>query len=76
MIQSLLEHIIASLVDQPSLVTITQKQDGNRLHFSVKVGEQDLGRVIGKDGQTIRAIRTLALSLTPEGQETLVEVSK
>ena len=76
MIQPLLEHIIATLVDQPALVTITQKQDGSRTNFLVKVGEHDLGRVIGKDGQTIRAIRTLVLAVTPEDQETSVEVSK
>ena len=76
MITSLLEYIVKTLVDKPEFVVITETREENRLVFGVKVGEDDLGRVIGKDGQTIRAIRSLALVVAPAGIDVVVDVIK
>lgn len=76
MLKELVEHIVKTLVDKPELVVVTIEQDGSKNIVKVQVGEIDLGRVIGKDGQTIRAIRALANVVIPAGQEVTVDVSK
>jgi len=76
MLIPLLEHIIKSLVDKPDLVTISQTQEDAKITIGVKVGPDDLGRVIGKDGQTIRAIRALAAVVAPAGSEVAVDIIK
>jgi predicted RNA-binding protein YlqC (UPF0109 family) len=63
----LLVHIIKKLVDAPEQVAVTRLDaDGQRETFQVAVSTQDRGKVIGREGQTIRALRLLcaALSLT------------
>jgi predicted RNA-binding protein YlqC (UPF0109 family) len=76
MLTSFVEYIVKSLVDKPDLVTITQTSEGKKVVIGVKVGEEDLGRVIGKDGQTIRAIRSLALAVSPAGSDISVDIIK
>jgi predicted RNA-binding protein YlqC (UPF0109 family) len=76
MLKELVEHIVKTLVDKPDLVLVTLAREDNKSVVKVKVGELDLGRVIGKDGQTIRAIRALAAVVVSEGEEVSVEVSK
>lgn len=76
MLTSLLEYIIKTLVDKPELVTITQTVEENKIMLAVKVGQEDLGRIIGKDGQTIRALRSLASAVGPAGHEVMVDIIK
>jgi predicted RNA-binding protein YlqC (UPF0109 family) len=76
MLHELIEYIVKSLVDKPELVEVSQANEGTKSIVKVKVGELDLGRVIGKDGQTIRAIRALATVMVPAGQDVAIDVSK
>lgn len=76
MVKELVEYIVKSLVDQPSAVAIDLVQEGSKNIVKVKVSELDLGRIIGKDGQTIRAIRALITAVLPAGQEVSIDVSK
>jgi hypothetical protein len=64
----LLEFIIKSLVDNPDEVSIESKEREGNLIFELKVSEQDRGRVIGKQGKTIKSIRKL-LSAAASGSE-------
>lgn len=64
--KELIQHIVVSLVDKPEEVRVTQIQDGQNNRVEIRVAKQDLGKVIGKEGQTIRAIRALAPALSPE----------
>lgn len=57
--KDLLNFIVTSLVTKPDAVLIEeQKEDGN-INFNLTVDPSDMGLVIGKNGQTIRAIRKL-----------------
>ncbi|HZW61964.1 MAG TPA: KH domain-containing protein [Candidatus Babeliales bacterium] len=76
MLKELVEHIVKTLVDKPELVSVSVTQEGLKHVIKIKVGELDLGRIIGKDGQTIRAIRALASAVIPAGEEVSVDVSK
>jgi predicted RNA-binding protein YlqC (UPF0109 family) len=55
----LIEHIAKALVDDPSLVSVNQVQEGTESVLELTVGPKDLGRVIGKQGRTARAMRNL-----------------
>jgi predicted RNA-binding protein YlqC (UPF0109 family) len=57
---AVLTHIVRSLVDDPDSVTVEADDSGRRLTLNVRVGEGELGRVIGRRGRTAASIRTVA----------------
>jgi uncharacterized protein len=58
-VEELLSFIARSLVDEPDQVRITPVDGDRATIYELSVAEDDLGKVIGKDGRTARAIRTL-----------------
>ncbi len=52
-------HIVKSIVDDPTLVTVEAAEAKGRIRLDVKVGPGDLGRVIGRRGRTAQSIRTV-----------------
>ncbi|CAB4814304.1 MAG: KH domain-containing protein [Actinomycetota bacterium] len=56
---AVLEHVVRSIVDNPDAVIVSASPGRGRLRLEVRVGPDDLGRVIGKRGKTAQAIRTL-----------------
>jgi uncharacterized protein len=54
-----LKFLLANIVDQPEAVTIEEKEDENGLILLVNVAEDDRGKVIGKEGKVIFALRNL-----------------
>jgi len=56
---AVLTHIVKSIVDDPAAVTVEVDDTGRRLALNVRVGEGDLGRVIGRRGRTAASIRTV-----------------
>jgi hypothetical protein len=56
---AVLEHIVRSIVDQPDSVTVETSDEGDRTRLDVRVGDGDLGRVIGRRGRTAASIRTV-----------------
>ena len=74
MIKQILEHVVQSLATKPDLVTVEQTCDGNNYTYEIVVNEADRGRIIGKDGQTVRALRMLAQAAASEGQTITVTV--
>jgi len=61
-IVSLVESIVISLVDDPTKVQISSMEDAETetLTIEVRVDADDVGKVIGRQGRIIKAIRTLA----------------
>lgn len=58
-IKQLIEYIATSLVDDKKEVKVTESARESYTVMELSVGSADLGKVIGKNGQTARAIRTL-----------------
>ena len=58
-IKQLIEYIAASLVEDHKQVKVTESLKESYTVMELSVGSEDLGKVIGKNGQTARAIRTL-----------------
>lgn len=54
-----LEYVVKALVDNPGDVKIDRKVDEMGVLLSLKVNSEDMGQIIGKEGSTARAIRSL-----------------
>ncbi|MFA5842776.1 MAG: KH domain-containing protein [Candidatus Gracilibacteria bacterium] len=54
-----IEHLVKQIVDDPTQVEVTRKVDDLGVLITLKVGKFDMGKVIGKNGQTAKALRTL-----------------
>ncbi|MEI6496774.1 MAG: KH domain-containing protein [Actinomycetota bacterium] len=56
---AVLEHIVRSIVDDPSAVQVDSAAGRSRVRLEVRVGDGDLGRLIGRRGRTAQSIRTV-----------------
>ncbi|OGH23676.1 MAG: hypothetical protein A2958_02790 [Candidatus Levybacteria bacterium RIFCSPLOWO2_01_FULL_38_13] len=54
-----LSHIVSSLAEKRDKVKIEEESDGEIITFKIFVDKNDMGRIIGKNGKIIRAIRNV-----------------
>lgn len=59
MLKELVEFIAKALVDDPDQVSVNEIEGQQTSVIELKVAKEDLGKVIGKQGRTARAIRTI-----------------
>ncbi len=57
--QAFLEYVVKNLVDHPEEVSVEKKVDEMGVLLSLKVHPEDMGQIIGRGGNTARAIRSL-----------------
>ena len=57
--KNLLETIAKNLVNNPDAVTVTEIEDEKGLTLELRVAQEDIGKVIGKQGRIAKAIRTV-----------------
>lgn len=57
--KELVEYIAKALVDHPDKVELKEIAGEKTLIYELRVGEGDLGKIIGKEGRTAKAIRTI-----------------
>lgn len=60
----LVSYVVVNLVSRPESVTVDIVRRHDRDVYQVKVHQDDLGRVIGKGGQTARALRVLLMAVS------------
>jgi predicted RNA-binding protein YlqC (UPF0109 family) len=58
-LEELVRYVSRALVDEPDDVRVATVEDDRAVVIELTVAEDDLGKVIGKDGRTARAIRTV-----------------
>jgi predicted RNA-binding protein YlqC (UPF0109 family) len=58
-IPKLLQYCVAKLVDNPEAITITHATTDGKSVYEVRVAPADLAKIIGKEGRTFKALRTL-----------------
>jgi predicted RNA-binding protein YlqC (UPF0109 family) len=58
-LKEVVETVAKALVDHPEEVTVTQIDEDATIVLELRVAPEDLGKVIGKQGRTARAMRTL-----------------
>lgn len=69
------EYIVGHLVDNPDQVEVTEIVGSRTTVFELRVAQGDLGKVIGKQGQTARSIRTiLAAAAARQGRRAILEI--
>ena len=59
MMANLIEYLAKSLVDEPDEVRVTEHDDHGRIIVHLDVADDDVGRVIGRDGRIATAMRSL-----------------
>jgi len=58
-LKELVQYLAQSIVNQPDAVEVTETQDDHASVLELKVAQEDLGRVIGKQGRTAKSLRTI-----------------
>jgi predicted RNA-binding protein YlqC (UPF0109 family) len=58
-LRELVDYLARGLVDKPEEVEVEEIEETDALVFELKVAEEDLGKVIGKQGRTAKALRTI-----------------
>lgn len=57
--KELVEYLARSLVDEPDAVEVEEEPDGDRVIYHLYVADNDMGKVIGKQGRIANAMRDL-----------------
>jgi predicted RNA-binding protein YlqC (UPF0109 family) len=57
--RDLVEYVAKALVDDPDAVKVTEVQDEEGTVIELHVAEEDMGKVIGRNGSVAKALRTL-----------------
>jgi predicted RNA-binding protein YlqC (UPF0109 family) len=58
-VKDLIEYLVKNLVDAPDEVSVVEVPEGRELVLELRVAQSDLGKIIGRQGRTARALRTL-----------------
>ena len=73
--QAFLEYVVKGLVDRPDAVTITPVEREGSTVYELRLHPTDIGKIIGKQGATIHAIRSLLqVGSAKKGQRCSVEL--
>jgi len=79
MLKEFVEHLVTQLVNDPESVIVSIVHDQDNVDevsvIEIKVNPRDRGRLIGKRGQTIRAIRTLVDTMISAKEKISVRVA-
>jgi len=74
-LKELIEYIVKALVDNPDKVEVKEIAGEKSIIYELKVGEGDLGKVIGKEGRTARSVRTIITAAAmKQGKRTVLEI--
>jgi len=60
--QAFLEYVVKGLVQQPEAVTVTPVERAGATVYELRLAPADVGKIIGRQGMTINAIRSLLLA--------------
>jgi predicted RNA-binding protein YlqC (UPF0109 family) len=74
MIKELIEHIVKSLVEHPLSVSVLSTMKNESVLFEITVDPSDRGKVIGKEGQTIKALRSFIGLIVEPGKKIIVDI--
>lgn len=74
-LENLLTVLARSLVDEPDEVEVSGTETDSRVDLELRVAPDDMGKIIGRQGRTIRAIRTVTKAASVKlGKRVNVEV--
>ncbi len=74
-LENLLLVLARSLVEEPDAVEVSATESDSRVDLELRVAQEDMGKIIGRQGRTIRAIRTVVKAASVKlGKRVSVEV--
>ncbi len=75
MFEKLVLYVTRKLVDKPDGVSVTESQADQTIVLKLHVDQEDRGKVIGKEGKMVRALRTLVhAAAVKEGKRAVLEI--
>lgn len=75
--KGLVEVIAKELVDYPEKVSVVEKEDDNTISLQLTVAQEDMGKIIGKQGRIAKAIRTIVKSAAAtSSKKVVVEITQ
>ena len=73
--KELIEYIAKSIADDPSAVIVTETQEEDRVVIRLEVAPEDKGKVIGRQGRVVQAMRTLLrVAAVKQGVRVVLEI--
>jgi predicted RNA-binding protein YlqC (UPF0109 family) len=73
--KELIEYVAKALVDSPDSVDVKEIEGEKTLVYELRVGAGDLGKVIGREGRTAKAIRTIVTAASMKrGKRAVLEI--
>jgi len=73
--KELIGYIAQALVDHPELVNVSEVEGDQKDVLELKVAKEDIGKVIGKQGRTARAMRTILSAASAQtNKRTVLEI--
>ena len=73
--EKLVKTIATALVDNKEAVEVTSRQDKHTVIIEIKADSKDLGKIIGKEGQSAKAIRTITKAAAiKSGEKVVVDI--
>ncbi len=70
-----IEYIAKQLVDNPEAVTLIDEEKEGKIVYKLKVGDADVGKIIGRKGRTAQAMRVLLSAVAAKnGKRAMLEV--
>ncbi|MEI8343166.1 MAG: KH domain-containing protein [Verrucomicrobiota bacterium] len=73
--EEFLEYVIRQLIDYPDEMVLTRVDSARKIIFSLRLRQSDIGKVIGKHGHTIAAIRNLlGAAASRHGQRAVLQI--
>jgi predicted RNA-binding protein YlqC (UPF0109 family) len=74
-VESFLEYVIRQLVEAPEEVLVSKVDQGRKVIFKVEMRKADVGKVIGRNGHTITAMRNLLnAAASRSGQSVVLQI--
>ena len=70
--RELVEVIAKALVDNPDSVVVTERADGKTTVIEIRVADNDMGKVIGKQGRIAKAIRSVVKAAAAKEEKRVV----
>jgi hypothetical protein len=73
--KELIEYMARAIVENPDAVEVTEEDGGDHIVFHLKVADDDMGRIIGKQGRIANAMRTLLkVAAIRRGAKAILEI--
>jgi uncharacterized protein len=73
-VRDVIVYLARALVDEPDRVTVEELRGARGVTYEVRAAPDDVGKLIGRGGRTVKALRKIIKAVAPEGRRVEVEV--